>query len=517
MKVVHIATCDFWGAGRSTYRLHKVLQKRGIESTMLTLVKTTGDPSVKMVILDPVNKRDVHIVEKVFPNTETISNIMINKWKNILGIDPLLGDIQFEFSLWDSIVNLGELSYVKEADVVHVHMASSFFDFETAPFYLMGKPIVFTFYDLNGFTGGCHFPRDCDGYKRRCFDCSTVNNKEVVKICYEKKKKCYELLNPYIVFTSSFLADKALESDISHILENNINIIPPGIIIDEHKIDKKRIKEHLMIPFDKPIVIFCAFSLTNKKNRILDFIDSFSYLKDLDPYIIVIGNESGKIEVGKELEVLLIEFIPHEEILKWYFKISDVFVSLETEEKIPIRVLEAMSCGLPVVGYNEGGILDVVVHKKTGYLAKKGDLEDLTYGIKWVLNNKKVLSRKAKEVVKKKFNLENIVDSYIKVYEKAVKGQGKIDRNKYLKWGEELFLNKNLNFALKIFNNLLQIDENDSEVLNNIGVIYWEKGMLNKAFEFFKKAYSISPNVVEIKNNYIKSLKMIKNKNGGIL
>ena len=512
MKVVHIATCDFWGSGASTYRLHKALQNKGIKSLMLTLVKTCGDPSVKMVVLDPISKKDVYIVEKTLPNTETISNIMINKWKDILEIDPLLGDIQFEFSLWDSIIDIGELPPIKDADVVHVHMASSFFDFETAPFYLMGKPVVFTFYDSNGFTGGCHFPRDCDGYKRGCFDCPFVKNKEVVKNCYEKKKRCYELLNPFIVFTSSFLADKALESDIFYNLERNINIIPPGIIIDENKIDKKKIKEHLMIPFNRPVIMFCAFSLTNQKNRISDFINSFSYLKDLNPYVIIIGNGSAKIEVGKELEVLLIEFIPHEEILKWYFKASDLFISLETEEKIPIRVLEAMSCGLPVVGYNEGGILEVVAHKKTGYLAKKGDLKDLADGIKWVLNNKRSLSKNVKKVIKEKFNLEKVADAYIKLYEKAIKEKGKFNRDKYLKWGEELFLNKNLDFALRIFDKLLQINENDAEVLNNIGVIYWEKGMLNKAFEFFKKAYSIFPDSKEIKDNYIKSLKIIKNK-----
>ncbi|MBR6062185.1 MAG: glycosyltransferase, partial [Spirochaetales bacterium] len=53
-------------------------------------------------------------------------------------------------------------------------------------------------------------------------------------------------------------------------------------------------------------------------------------------------------------------------------------------ENFANTVLEAVHCHIPIVGFNVGGIPDVV-HDKTGYLARYKDSQDLAYGIKSVL------------------------------------------------------------------------------------------------------------------------------------
>ena len=49
MKVVHLCTQDFGGAGKAAYRLHKGLQSIDIDSVLLVLDKKSGDPSVKVI------------------------------------------------------------------------------------------------------------------------------------------------------------------------------------------------------------------------------------------------------------------------------------------------------------------------------------------------------------------------------------------------------------------------------------------------------------------------------------
>lgn len=39
-------------------------------------------------------------------------------------------------------------------------------------------------------------------------------------------------------------------------------------------------------------------------------------------------------------------------------------------ENLPNTVLESMACGIPVVAFNIGGIVDLVQHKANGYLAE---------------------------------------------------------------------------------------------------------------------------------------------------
>jgi len=55
----------------------------------------------------------------------------------------------------------------------------------------------------------------------------------------------------------------------------------------------------------------------------------------------------------------------------------DVFVLTSLWEGLPIAVLEAMAAGLPVVATDTGGISEVVLHGKTGYLVKPRDVQAL--------------------------------------------------------------------------------------------------------------------------------------------
>ena len=59
-----------------------------------------------------------------------------------------------------------------------------------------------------------------------------------------------------------------------------------------------------------------------------------------------------------------------------------------------------------VVGFRIGGLIDIITHKETGYLANPYDQESLAYGIKWVIEDMKEIKafRKARLKAEKKWN-----------------------------------------------------------------------------------------------------------------
>ena len=55
------------------------------------------------------------------------------------------------------------------------------------------------------------------------------------------------------------------------------------------------------------------------------------------------------------------------------FASSDIFLMPSDSETLGFVVLEALASGIPVVGVAAGGLIDIIDHEKTGYLAVNGD------------------------------------------------------------------------------------------------------------------------------------------------
>lgn len=66
-----------------------------------------------------------------------------------------------------------------------------------------------------------------------------------------------------------------------------------------------------------------------------------------------------------------------------------------TKETFGIGLLEARASGVPILAYNEGGAADIVEHGVDGYLARPGDIMDLSRGLEYCLRYHDDLSANA--------------------------------------------------------------------------------------------------------------------------
>lgn len=106
---------------------------------------------------------------------------------------------------------------------------------------------------------------------------------------------------------------------------------------------------------------------------------------------------------------------------------ADALVLASTLEGLPLSVLEAQACGLPVVAYPTAGIPEVVTHEQTGLLAAPGNVEDLSRQLARVLRDASLrnhLSVQGRERVLRESTLSRQADLQAKLLRSVVGRHG---------------------------------------------------------------------------------------------
>jgi glycosyltransferase involved in cell wall biosynthesis len=91
---------------------------------------------------------------------------------------------------------------------------------------------------------------------------------------------------------------------------------------------------------------------------------------------------------------------------------SDVFVLASKQETLPISILEAMRAGLPVIASDVGGISEEVVHGRTGLLVRPGSVEQLSAGLKGLIEHN-ALRRRMGRAGRRRFERTFLADTMI--------------------------------------------------------------------------------------------------------
>lgn len=102
---------------------------------------------------------------------------------------------------------------------------------------------------------------------------------------------------------------------------------------------------------------------------------------------------------------------------------ADIFVQPSLLDNQPLSVIEAQLAGLPVIVSDTGGLPEMVSHKQTGLIYPVGDIDSLGDQLKVLLENDELrlrLGSNAKQWATKHWDLNQMVDHYLAVYEYAI-------------------------------------------------------------------------------------------------
>ena len=210
-------------------------------------------------------------------------------------------------------------------------------------------------------------------------------------------------------------------------IKKEIQVIPNFIEITKDAIDETSpCHRSLMATEDEKIITH--ISNFRKVKRIDDVVKIFFEIQKTIPSKLMMVGEGPEKETAErlceELGIMnkVIFFGNSNEIDK-ILCYSDLFLLPSETESFGLAALEAMSCGVPVISSNSGGLPEVNREGVTGYLSNVGDIESMSKNaISILTNNAKLLQFKQNALNEaSKFDIKNILPIYEDLYFKAIK------------------------------------------------------------------------------------------------
>lgn len=407
------------GAAVAAGRLVEALNCSGVKAKMAVMNKETGSFTV-VGTQTSLQRKTNFLLERL----RIFFHLHLSK-NHLFDIDTA--------SEGTDIIKLREF---KEADIIHLHWINQgMLSLKNIRAILnSGKKVVWTMHDIWPATSLCHVTLQCTSFYTSCKRCPLLPNggseHDLSAKVWKRKKRLYDEHKISFVTCSEWLASEAKKSALFE--RQNVVAIPNPI--DNRKFapqDKTIARRAAGLPTDKRLILFAAQRVTNKYKGMDYLITACRQLAEQHPEmlintgVIILGGSAAELRESFDFPVYTINYISDEKKMAELYNSADVFVLPSLSENLPNTIMEAMSCGVPCVGFNVGGIPEEIDHKQNGYVAQYKSAEDLAEGIRWVLcdSDYKVLSDNAVSKVASHYSQRSVAMKYINVYEETLKNR----------------------------------------------------------------------------------------------
>ncbi|GAA4333921.1 glycosyltransferase family 4 protein [Mucilaginibacter gynuensis] len=413
MKVTLINTSDAGGgAAAACMRLLKALELRHIDVKMLVQQKTTAEPRVTATVSPLKSKIDFFSERLPFMFFQEK-----DKW------------VRFAFSPANSGTAIHKQEGITTADVVHLHWTNSGYlsTQNLKQLFALNKPVVWTLHDMWAFTGGCHYPAECDHYTGDCGNCWMLRSPKPNDLSHsgwlKKADMVGEAKNLVIVTCSNWLADVARTSKLlgKHRIVAIPNPIDTAIFSPK---DKSAARQKRGIDANAKVILFGAANINDRRKGLTYLVEALHHLKNNYPEaanaeVVMFGKNKHFDSSTLPFKVHELSLISSQAELAEVYSLADVFVSPTVEDNLPNMVMEALACATPVVAFNTGGIPDMIDHQQNGYLAQYKSATDLAAGLNEVLFSGRAdaMALAARQKVMANFTNEIVAAKYIEVYQ----------------------------------------------------------------------------------------------------
>lgn len=396
MKILLINTNYTGGAAIACRRQHKALLAKGYDSSLLVLDK----------VISPEEK-NVYSIEELVSKKRGAWYFTILKFLNKV---TNRASVSFNKKAYingpDSLFRIDQLDIYKNADIVHFHWVPKIISYKHV-FTDKKKIFFWTLHDMNPFTGGNHYTKDFDYGK---YD--DLLNKNI-----KKKKEYLKGVNLTVISPSVWLAHVAKNSEVFKSI--SVHVVPNCLdtTIFSPK-DKTQVRKKMNLKgTDKKYILFVAEDPNDKRKGMDLLFSALSKIKNKSKIcVLIIGKKMEHVQF--DFEVIQLGFKNKETDIADCYAAADFFVIPSIEDNLPNTVLESLACGTPVLGFNIGGIPDMVIDNRSGLLSELNDEQGFIHTIeKFVdMEDYTPFSTEARKSVENKFSEDTVMTQLTALY-----------------------------------------------------------------------------------------------------
>jgi glycosyltransferase involved in cell wall biosynthesis len=432
------------------FNIYNPLIESGIVALDLFNQLKSSDHEVKML----VNRYDKNYPEGIISMESSLSSSLrkliykfewrFNKIKQILKLKgKYQRDTDYRFFQLDEKKQIYKTdSFLKivdvKPDIIIILFAKGFINVKNIyELYIKTNAKIFwLMFDMAPFTGGCHYAWDCKGYQESCGNCPGLFSSDPFDISYDNliyKKAFLDRIDIQILAGSEWHYKQAKMST----LFKNKPIHKILLSIDStvfKPVDKGELKMAMKITANKKIIFFGAIGLTEKRKGMRYLIESLNKLKEIiksadsdlgnNIILLVAGGDFDEIADLLPFESKYLGYLDNSYGIASAYQVSDVFLCPSIEDSGPMMINQSIMSGTPVVSFEMGVSLDLVITGETGYRARIKDSSDMAQGIFNILklnsNDYNRLSVRCRDLAMKLYSAE----ARIKLLESLIKNAG---------------------------------------------------------------------------------------------
>lgn len=218
-----------------------------------------------------------------------------------------------------------------------------------------------------------------------------------------------------------------------YVVENGINYDNRDKNIDDDELEK-------IVSFKEKHFCICAIGRLSPEKGFIYLIDALKKVKESEIRckLVLFGDGIQKVELNKlvklnnlQEDVLLVGYVDNASKYMVYF---DLLIIPSLTEGLPVTLLEAMQCCVPVIATEVGGIPEVLGSGKYGYLVKPRNSDELAERIAFIYHNPKLAKATvidAQNYVVERYNSKRMASEYSRVYERVIKNKQTISSSNY--------------------------------------------------------------------------------------